>query len=117
MLILLTETNRRRYQQLSPALAQRVFRADMANMKQEELEISGKTQARYCSVAWKYYIKNELNGTVYCRLCKSTFKFSSNTANMIKHLRVKHRLNIPTVANGGERLCTEEPSERNMGEF
>ncbi|XP_056314617.1 uncharacterized protein si:dkeyp-117b8.4 isoform X2 [Danio aesculapii] len=86
----------------------------MANMKQEELEISGKTQARYCSVAWKYYIKNELNGTVYCRLCKSTFKFSSNTANMIKHLRVKHRLNIPTVANGGERLCTEEPSEGNM---
>ncbi|XP_018960105.2 uncharacterized protein LOC109090725 isoform X1 [Cyprinus carpio] len=86
----------------------------MANMKQEELEISPKSQARYCSVAWKYYIKNESNATVYCRLCKTNFKFSSNTANMIKHLRVKHRLNIPTVANGGERLCTEEPNEGSM---
>ncbi|XP_051749956.1 uncharacterized protein si:dkeyp-117b8.4 isoform X1 [Ctenopharyngodon idella] len=86
----------------------------MANMKQEDPEISVKTQARYCSVAWKYYIKNESNATVYCRLCKTNFKFSSNTANMIKHLRVKHRLNIPAVANGGERLCTEEPGEGSM---
>uniref|UniRef100_A0A8C2L648 Si:dkeyp-117b8.4 n=1 Tax=Cyprinus carpio TaxID=7962 RepID=A0A8C2L648_CYPCA len=85
----------------------------MANMKQEP-EISEKTQARCCSIAWKYYIKNESNATVYCRLCKKTFKFSSNTANMIKHLRVKHRLNIPTVANGGERQCTEEPTEGSM---
>ncbi|XP_042612790.1 uncharacterized protein LOC109074825 isoform X2 [Cyprinus carpio] len=93
--------------------SQRVPRPDMANMKQEP-EISEKTQARCCSIAWKYYIKNESNATVYCRLCKKTFKFSSNTANMIKHLRVKHRLNIPTVANGGERQCTEEPTEGSM---
>ncbi|XP_039518036.1 uncharacterized protein si:dkeyp-117b8.4 isoform X1 [Pimephales promelas] len=86
----------------------------MANMKQEDTEISVKTQARYCSIAWKYYIKNESNATVYCRLCKTDFKFSSNTANMIKHLRVKHRLNIPAVANGGERLCAEGPGEGNM---
>lgn len=89
----------------------------MANMKQEESEISAKTQARHFSVAWKYYIKNENNATVYCRLCETNFKFSSNTANMIKHLRVKHRLDIPTVNNGGERLCTEELKEDSMGEF
>ncbi|XDV19847.1 hypothetical protein PO909_025249 [Leuciscus waleckii] len=86
----------------------------MANMKQEDPEISVKTQARYCSIAWKYYIKNESNATVYCRLCKTDFKFSSNTANMIKHLRVKHRLNIPAVASGGERLCAEGPGEGSM---
>lgn len=112
-----TQTSRWRYEHLSPAFTKRVFRPDMANMKQEDPEISVKTQARYCSVAWKYYIKNESNATVYCRLCKTNFKFSSNTANMIKHLRVKHRLNIPAVANGGERLCTEEPGEGSMGEF
>ncbi|XP_026109086.1 uncharacterized protein LOC113081217 isoform X1 [Carassius auratus] len=83
----------------------------MANMKQEEPEINVKTQPRHCSIAWKYYIKNESNATVYCRLCKKNFKFSSNTANMIKHLRVKHRLNISSVANGGERQCTEEPNQ------
>ncbi|XP_057209322.1 zinc finger BED domain-containing protein 4 isoform X1 [Triplophysa rosa] len=80
----------------------------MDNMKEEELENQVKIQARYFSLAWKYFIKNENNGTVYCKLCKSTFKFSSNTANMIKHLRVKHRLHVPAVASGGERLCMEE---------
>ncbi|XP_055056459.2 E3 SUMO-protein ligase ZBED1 isoform X1 [Misgurnus anguillicaudatus] len=82
----------------------------MDNMKKEEEETCVKVQARHCSVAWKYFIKNDGKGTVFCKLCKTTFKFSSNTANMIKHLRVRHRLNIPAVASGGERLCAEEPA-------
>lgn len=89
----------------------------MDNMKKEEEETCVKVQARHCSVAWKYFIKNDGKGTVFCKLCKTTFKFSSNTANMIKHLRVRHRLNIPAVASGGERLCAEEPAHSSNGKF
>ncbi|XP_051981619.1 uncharacterized protein LOC127643095 [Xyrauchen texanus] len=86
----------------------------MDNMKQEEPETSVKAQARCCSLAWKYFIKNEDDGTVYCKLCKTNFKFCSNTANMIKHLRVKHRLILPTTAYGAERLFAEDPEHSSI---
>ncbi|TRY59887.1 hypothetical protein DNTS_008120 [Danionella cerebrum] len=92
------------------------FSADMKEME-TDIGVRVKVQARHFSVAWKYFLKNENKGTVYCRLCNSTFKFSSNTANMIRHLRIKHSLCIPSGASGDQRPGTEQLQEEAAAEM
>lgn len=41
------------------------------------------------SKAWAYFSKKE-NSIAQCKLCLKQVKFSGNTSNMLKHLKLHH---------------------------
>jgi len=60
------------------------------------------------SIVWKYFQKDVNNpSTAFCTLCKTSYKRSNSTSNLLDHLNRKHI----TILNRDKMVTQSEESE------